>query len=213
MLICMSGSSPGLYLLFIPWYNLTAAFFSSFEPLSLSLLWGVLSLLGESRRKRKQAKRRERKEIVVLHLITHHRIYKSQIHVTQICLNASLDLGLKPCKYRFHCLMASVCIPHSAVTCYACFTWPSMANSPGHLTIDFRAVNGHLPSRSFPVSTSVHWCNWSAPYVRTPGHITDWPECHHLCNLILLTTLKSVDRNASFLYNASCVFDCQLCWL
>ena len=69
---------------------------------------------------------------------------------------------------------------HSAF-CYPCFTWPSMANSRGHLTIDFQAVNGHWPSRSFPVSTSVHWCNWPAPHVWTPGHITDWPECHHLC--------------------------------
>ena len=175
MLICMSGSSPGLYLLFIPWYNLAAAFFSSFEPLSLSLLWRVSSLLGESRRKRKPKKRRKRKEIVVLHLITHHKIYKSQTHVTQICLDASLDLRLKPCKL-FH----GICL-HSAVACNACFTCPSMANSHGHLTIDFQAINGHWPSRSFPVSTSVHWCNWPAPHVWTPGNITDWPECHHLC--------------------------------
>ena len=75
ILICMSGSAPGLYLLFIPWYKLVPVFFLSFEPFCpfLSLYSDVLSLQKSKRRKKK---RREKIEIVVFHLITHHKFTK-----------------------------------------------------------------------------------------------------------------------------------------
>ena len=73
MLICMSGSSPGLYFLFIPWYNLAGLEVIRFLS---SMLWNVLSSLARGKNGAR-IKRRVRVviTIVVLHLITHHQLF------------------------------------------------------------------------------------------------------------------------------------------